>query len=57
MNSVFRVSDPAASVGRVHRRAGRGAEQVARVIADLKPHHDRSEAVAACVRTCEANRD
>ena len=30
---------------------------VARVIAALKPHRDRSEAVAVCIRTYEANAD
>ena len=33
------------------------AGQVDRVIADLKPHRDRHEAVAACIRYYETNRD
>ena len=33
------------------------AGRVDRAVAALKPHRDRSEAVADCIRTCEANRD
>ena len=33
------------------------AGRVDLAVADLKPHRDRSEAVADCIRTCEANRD
>ena len=33
------------------------AGRVDLAVAALKPHRDRSEAVAACIRTCEANRD
>ena len=33
------------------------AGRVAQITAALKPHRDRSEAVAACIRNCEANMD
>ena len=33
------------------------AVQAAQVITTLKPHRDRSEAVAVCIRTCEENAD
>ena len=33
------------------------AGRVDLAVADLKPHRDRSEAVADCIRCCEANRD
>ena len=33
------------------------AARAAQIIAALKPHRARSEAVAACIRHCEANRD